>query len=104
MITVTGCRLLIKPIPLQEHDKVWKAAAAMGLELPEISKRKEEVNIDRGAVIQIGENCHVDYVGHVKVGDMIGYAKFGGKFIQDTDETIYLVINDEDVVCIIKDE
>lgn len=104
MITVTGCRLLVKPVPLQEHDKVWKAAAAMGLELPEISKRKEEVNIDRGTVIQIGENCHVDYVGHVKVGDMIGYAKFGGKFIQDTDETIYLVINDEDVVCIIKDE
>lgn len=103
MITVTGCRLLVKPVPLQEHDKVWKAATALGLELPEISKRKEEVNIDRGTVIQIGEKCHEDYVGHVKVGDLIGYAKFGGKFIQDTDEKIYLVINDEDVICIIKD-
>lgn len=104
MITVTGCRLLIKPIPLQEHDKVWKAAMALGLELPEISKRKEEVNIDRGRVVQIGESAHQDYVGHVKIGDLIGYAKFGGKFIQDTDEQIYLIINDEDVVCIIKDE
>lgn len=104
MIQVTGCRLLIKPVKLQEHDKVWKAAAALGLELPDISKRKEEVNIDRGTVLQIGEAAHVDYVGHVKVGDLIGYAKFGGKFIQDLDEQIYLIINDEDVVCIIKDE
>ena len=104
MIQVTGCRLLIIPFKLQQHDKLWARAAAMGLELPEASKRKEETNIDRGTVVQIGETAHQDYVGHVKVGDTIGYAKFGGKFIQDNDETLYLVINDEDVICVIKDQ
>jgi co-chaperonin GroES (HSP10) len=103
MITVTGCRLLVKPFKLQDHDKVYARAKALGIEIPETSKRKEEVNIDRGTVLQIGENAHQDYVGHVKVGDVIGYAKFGGKFIADNDEEIYLIINDEDVICIIKD-
>ena len=104
MIQVTGCRLLIKPFKIQEHDKVWAAAKRLGLEVPEISQRKEELNIDRGTVLQIGEGAHQDYVGHLKVGDVIGYAKFGGKFIKDVDEEIYLVINDEDVVCIIKEQ
>lgn len=103
MIEVTGCRLLVKPFSLSEHDKVFASARKAGIELPEFSERKEQVNVDRGTVLQIGEKCHPDYVGKVKVGDVIGYAKFGGKFITDTDETLYLVINDEDVICVIKD-
>lgn len=103
MITVVGCRLLIEPFKLQEHDKVYASAKAAGFYIPETTKRQEEANIDRGTVLQIGESAHQDYVGTLKVGDVIGYAKFGGKFIQDVDEKIYLIINDEDVICIIKD-
>lgn len=104
MIQVTGCRILVRPQKLQEHDKLFADAKRAGIVIPEFSERKEQVNVDKGTVLQIGEKCHEDYVGHLKVGDMIGYAKFGGKFIQDPqDEEIYLVINDEDVVCIFKD-
>lgn len=104
MIKVTGCRLLIKPFKLQEHDKVWARAKALGIEIPEQSQRKEEINIDRGTVLQVGPNCHQDYVGEVSVNDVIGYAKFGGKFIKDVDDEVYLVINDEDVICIFKED
>jgi co-chaperonin GroES (HSP10) len=105
MIKVTGCRILVEPFKLQEHDKVFAAAEKAGIALPEFSKRKEEVNVDRGTVLQVGPKCHEDYVGDLQEGDVIGYAKFGGKFVQDPEtEKAYLVINDEDVVCIFRGE
>ena len=104
MITVTGCRVLIKPFKIQEHDKVFASAKASGIVLPEFSERKEQVNVDKGTVLQIGPKCHEDYVGSLTEGDVIGFAKFGGKFVQDPkDDEVYLIINDEDVICIFKD-
>lgn len=103
-IQVTGCRLLVKPFKIQEHDKVFAAAKQAGIYLPEMAERKEQINVDKGTVLQIGEKCHEDYVGHLKVNDTIGFAKFGGKFVQDpSDEEVYLIINDEDVICIFKE-
>ena len=103
-IEVTGCRILIKPFKVQEHDKVFAAAKKAGILLPEFSERKEQANVDKGTVLQIGTKCHEDYVGVVKEGDVIGFAKFGGKFVQDpVDDEIYLIINDEDVICVFKE-
>jgi co-chaperonin GroES (HSP10) len=100
MITVTGCRVLLKPFKIQEHDKVFAAAKAAGIQLPEFSERKEQANIDKGTVLQIGPNAHKDYVGDIKEGDTVGFAKFGGKFVQDPDtEELYLIVNDEDLIC-----
>lgn len=105
MIKVVGCRILIKPFKIQEHDEVFAAAKRAGIALPEMSERKEQLNVDKGTVLEIGATCHQDYVGDLKVGDVIGYAKFGGKFIKDPkQDEPYLIINDEDVICIFKDE
>jgi len=95
----------VKPFSIQEHDKVYARAKAMGLELPQGSERKEQVNVDKGTVLQIGAKCHEDYVGDLKIGDVIGFAKFGGKFIQEPkSEELFLVVNDEDLVCIFKED
>lgn len=103
MIEVTGCRVLVKPFTIQEHDKVFAAARKAGIALPELSQRKEQINVDKGTVLQLGEGCHPDYVGKLAVGDVIGFAKFGGKFVQDLDnEDVFLIINDEDVICVFK--
>ncbi len=103
-ITVTRCRILVKPFKIQEHDKVFESAKKAGIILTEISERKEQINVDKGTVLQIGSKCHEDYVGELAVGDTIAYAKFGGKFIQEPGcEDVYLVINDEDVVAIFKE-
>ena len=103
-IIVTGCRLLVKPFKLQEHDKVFDSAKKAGIFLLETAERKEQINVDKGTVLQIGSKCHEDYVGNLAVGDTIAYAKFGGKFIQEPgSEEVFLVINDEDVVAIFKD-
>lgn len=103
-IFVTGCRILVKPFKLQEHDKVFESAKKAGIILTEVSERKEQINVDKGTVLQIGSKCHEDYVGNLAEGDVIAYAKFGGKFIQEPgSDEVYLVINDEDVVAIFKD-
>lgn len=102
-ITVTGCRVLVRPFKIQEHDKVFAAAKAAGIALPEFSERKEQVNVDKGTVMQIGPSAHKDYIGDVQVGDVIGFAKFGGKFVKDNDDQFYLIINDEDVICLFKE-
>lgn len=103
MITVTGCRILVKPFELEQADEVYKSARLAGIELPEFSARKEQINIDKGTVLQIGPKCHEDYIGDLQVGDIIGYAKFGGKFIKDPEtKEDFLVINDEDTICIFK--
>lgn len=104
MIKVVGCRILVRPFKLQEHDKVYDSAKKSGLILLETSERKEQINVDKGVVLQVGPKCHGDYVGDLEVGDTIGYAKFGGKFITDpSTEEVLLVINDEDVICIYKE-
>ncbi len=104
-ITVTGCRILVKPFKIQEHDKVFESAKKADIILTEVSESKEQINVDKGTVLQIGSKCHEDYVGELAVGDTIAYAKFGGKFIQEPNsEDVYLIINDEDLLCIFKDE
>lgn len=103
MIEVVGCRILVKPFKIEEHDEFYARAKAAGIDIPEMASRKEQTKIDRGTVLSIGPKCHEDYVGTLKTGDIIGYAKFGGKFIEDPEDNVtYLVINDEDVVCILK--
>ena len=104
-IKVAGCRILVKPHKIQEHDKVFAAARAAGIFLSFSSQRKEEINVHKGVVLQIGPTCHEDYVGELAVGDTIGFAKFGGKFIQDPKtEEVFLIIHDEDLVAIFKED
>lgn len=103
MISVPGCRLLIKPFKVEENDRVFRAAKAAGIELPELSERKIQSTIDKGTVLQIGPTASREYIQGLEVGNLVGFTKFGGKFVRDIDsDEDLLVINDEDVICIFK--
>lgn len=102
MIEVVGCRILIKPYKIEEADDVFASAKQNKIIIPEFTERKEQTKIDQGTILMMGPTCNVDYVGTAKVGDVIAYAKFGGKFIEDPEDGVtYLVINDEDLVAIL---
>ena len=104
-IQVTGCRILVKPFELEEHDEVFRSAKKAGIHHLDQDERKQKINIDKGTVLQIGSKCHEDYVGTLKVGEVVGFAKFGGKYIKDTvTQEDLLVISDEDIVCIFKND
>lgn len=103
MITVTGCRVLVRPLKEEELDENVKRAKALGIQFLEQDERKQKAAMDRGVVLQIGPKTSPDYMEGVKIGDTIGFAKFGGKFITDPEtKDELLVINDEDVICVIK--
>ena len=104
MIEVPGCRILVKPMKITEQDKVFARAAALGIEVPEQEKRKIQSTVDRGTVLQMGPQVADAYTQGVVVGSVIGFTKFGGKFVRDLDsEEDLLIINDEDVICIFKE-
>lgn len=103
MITVPGCRVLLKPFKIEEHDKAVRSAMSAGIHIPESSQRKQQITVDKGVVLALGPSTNKDYTEGVSVGDVIGFAKYGGKYITDpTDDQEYLIINDEEIVCIFK--
>lgn len=109
-VKAVGHRLVIKPFSLTEHDPVYASAAAVGIKLLDQDARREQTAVDRGTVLEIGPTAFTALnppgkdVPWCKVGDLIGYTRHAGKFITLDDESHVLVINDEDVVNIFKED
>jgi chaperonin GroES len=99
MIEPVGYRVVVKPENVEEITQG-------GIILAREAKLAEEQAIDRGLVIQIGPSAfHDEKVAgtQLKIGDHVVYAKYAGKRVKDKDGVDYLVINDEDIVAILKD-
>lgn len=98
-------RLLVKQDKLEEVDETIKRAKAAGLEIPVMDGGKAQATVDKGVIVALGGTAFKDFntEAPVQVGDRIAYAKFAGKFIKDSSGEEFLLINDEDVVCILKD-
>lgn len=98
-------RILVLPENVQEANETFKKMRAIGLEIPhsELMKR-EQAAVEIGTIISIGETAFVDFKA-TKVpveGDKVLYAKYAGKAVSDG-EIKYLVLNDEDIIGIIKE-
>lgn len=106
-VQVCGHRLLIKPFNIEEHDEVFAAAKRAGIALLESDARKQQTAVDKGTVLQLGFTAFKAYddgVPWCSVGDTVAFAKFGGKYIKDpVTKEDYLILNDEDVLCIFKE-
>lgn len=95
-------RLIVKPFAVEEADETIRRARALGIHV-ELDKR-EKAAVEVGIVIAIGDTAFKDYNTEVipKVGDKVYYAKYSGKHVKDNGEE-FLILNDEDVVAIIKE-
>lgn len=94
-----GYRILVKPDPVENVSEG-------GIVLVEDEKLKRAAN-QKGTVLSLGEFAYEGYPGKwVKPGDRIIYSQYAGKFIENPkdDENPLVVLNDEDVVCILKEE
>lgn len=106
MIVPVLHRLLIQPNKLEDINEDIIRARKIGLEIPLDNTQRAQASVDQGIVLAIGDTAFRDFGSDapVKVGDRIAYAKFAGKFIKDpTTGDELLLLNDEDVVCILKD-
>lgn len=98
-------RIVVKPEKFEEFDKDIQKAKQIGLVIPELEEMKRaQASVDRGVVVSLGATAYRDYNVDppVKVGDVVNYAKFSGKIIEDGGVQ-YILLNDEDLLCVIKD-
>lgn len=101
MLVPLGHRLLVKPEKFEEVDELYAAAKRVGIHLSELDSRKEQVAVDRGVIVSVGETAFKDFGGvpWCKVGDKVAYTRHGGKLIKDPEDNVeYIVLNDEDVI------
>lgn len=107
-------RLVIKPVELERYDETEAKLKELGFvkAITEESKY-HKTQIDQGTVLDIGPTAFRDYVQKynqdipVKVGDLVTYARHSGKWVKDpfdNDAEELVVINDEDVICVYKQE
>ena len=99
-------RVLVKPYDVTEHDAAYQAAKRLNLDLSHEKKlNREQAAMDKGVVLGWGPTAFSDYnvPNPLTKGDEIVYAKHAGKEIEDpaTGEKL-VIINDEDVVAIIR--
>lgn len=105
-IVPCGHRVLVRPQKLEEVDDAYKAAQRAGIILQETHEKLQQAAIDKGTVVALGSTAFNDYGGEAwcGVGDLVAYARYGGKLIKDTKtQEDFLVLNDEDIIAIIKD-
>lgn len=106
-IEALGHRVLIKPQKIEDVDKTFAKARQVGIVILDQAERKEQTAVDKGVVVQIGSTAFKDFGGDpwVKEGDLVCYAKYGGKFITDpVGGEVYVVLNDEDLIAKITGE
>lgn len=118
MISIKGHRVLIKVQKMSEVDEVYARAARAGLAIAEDHEehRRAQAGLDRGTVIQVGPDAFKAFFFNsnpekdssafepwCEVGDLIAFAKYSGKLLEDPEDgQKYIVINDEDVVAVLK--
>ena len=109
-VEMVGHRVLHKPADDITHEEIKDGAlAGFKLDVGDDWKRQKAGTVI-GEVISIGPMAWKAFDGDnpewkpwAKVGDIVYFAKYGGKFIT-IDEEDYIIINDEDVQGIIREE
>ena len=92
-------RIILK---LDDVEEVTESGIIIASEL--IKKERKAVEV--GTVVSIGDTSFKDYGGGdntISVGDRVIIAQYSGKTVKDVDGTEYVVVNDEDILVIIKD-
>lgn len=58
-----------------------------------------------GTVHQVGDQCWHDYDGEpwCKPGDRVCWSKFAGKFVRDEEGNEYVILNDVDILAVLKE-
>ena len=92
-------RALVKP-------KQVETKTASGIILTESLTRKEQAGTDEGIILAIGDTFGKDFGAEIlpKVGDKVLFAKYAGKFIKDEEGTDLVLLNDDDLIAIVKED
>ena len=106
MLVPTTHRIVVKQQKLEDISDEHKRMFKLGLVTAETAdKKREQAGVDQGIVVAIGPTAFKDFGTEcpIVIGDNIAFAKYGGKVVTDPDDNqAYVILNDEDVVCLVK--
>lgn len=107
MIIPAGHRVVVKQEKYDDHDEVFASARKAGLEIVKDRETRYQASVDKGTIVSIGPTAWKDFggVNWANVGDVVVFAKNAGKTVEDPQDkqTPYVVLNDEDIVAVIKE-
>ena len=118
MIIPVGHRVLVKRERVEDHDPTFKQAKAAGIVIPETEDRQRaQAGLDKGTVTAIGPDAWKGFylaanpsdanlrgfIPWATVGDVVVFAKYAGKVIQDLDNENYVALNDDDIIAVLKE-
>ena len=95
--------VLVKLDDAIEADDTYRRAKASGI-IIELDKREQKA-VEYGTVVQVGPTSFIDYgltPDTLKVGDRISLNRYAGKSIKDSDGSEYVLVNDQDILCVIE--
>lgn len=67
--------------------------------------KKERKAVEYGTVIQVGPTAFIDYGRSPDIlqpGDKVSFARYSGKEVVDTNKEQYILLNDQDVLCVLE--
>ncbi len=97
MIKPVGTRILVKPDVVEEKTKG-------NILLPPEVRDRMALEAVRGEVIEVGEFAWVELTKKlVEKGDHVIFAKWGGLIVKDDDGKELRLLNDEDILAVIRD-
>jgi len=75
-----------------------------GIVIPTEVLNKERKAVEYGTVVRTGPRAFVDYGRSPDIltaGDRVSFARYAGKEVRDTDDAVYLLVNDVDILCLV---
>jgi len=87
-------------------DSVEQTSAG-GIIIPEQVTERERKAVEYGTVVRVGPRAFMDYgrgPDILSTGDRVSYARYAGKTVTDTDGKEYLLVNDQDILCLVTEE
>ena len=95
-------KLLLHHVLVKLDEPETKTASGIILAVDEQKERKA---VEYGTVIQVGPTAFVDYGREpniLSIGDYISLNRYSGKTITDSDGTEYVIVNDQDILCVLQ--
>lgn len=97
-------KLLTHHVLVKLDDPELKTQSGIILATEEQAK-KERKAVEYGTVVQVGPTAFLDYGRSPDIlqpGDKVSFARYSGKEVVDTNKEQYILLNDQDVLCVLE--
>lgn len=102
MIKLLTHHVLVKPDNIHEADEAFRRARELGIEV--VVDKREQKAVEYGVVVSVGPTAFIDFGREptvLSIGDRVSFARYSGKTVTDRDGIDYLLLNDQDILCVI---